>query len=144
MAYIAKKIIHCTNVGRSNYQPHLCHSSISSVSQSVCVYCAKSGWNHWDAVCDENSKFSKILTNFYHASYGLHGICRGRVSVCPSVTSWSSTKMAKQRNMQTTPHDSSGTLVFLCQKPFRNSKGVTPNGGAKCRWGRSKLVNFDK
>ena len=35
-----------------------------------------------------------------------------RLSVCVSVTSRSSTKMAKHRNMQTTPHDSPGTLVF--------------------------------
>ena len=33
-------------------------------------------------------------------------------SVCPSVTSRSSTKTAKRRITQTTPHDSSGTLVF--------------------------------
>ena len=38
----------------------------------------------------------------------------GRVSVCLSVsdTSRYSTKMAKHRNMQTTPHDSPGNLVF--------------------------------
>ena len=42
------------------------------------------------------------------------GICHGRVSVCVcvSVTSRSSTKMAKRRNTQTTPHDSPVTLVF--------------------------------
>ena len=34
------------------------------------------------------------------------------LSVCLSVTSRSSTKMAKRRNTQTTPHDSPGTLVF--------------------------------
>ena len=32
-------------------------------------------------------------------------------SVCPSVTSQSSTKTAKRRITQTTPHDSAGTLV---------------------------------
>ena len=35
-----------------------------------------------------------------------------RPSVCPSVTSRSSTKTAKRRITQTTPHDSPGTLVF--------------------------------
>ena len=35
-------------------------------------------------------------------------------SVCLSVTSRCSTKMAKHRNTQTTPHDSPGTLVFWC------------------------------
>ena len=67
-----------------------------------------------------------------------------RLSVCLSVTSRCSTKMAKRRNTQTTPHDSPGTLVFWCQKSFRNSNGVTPNGGAKWRWGRVKSANFDK
>ena len=55
---------------------------------------------------------SLAATAFYRTS----GICHGRVSVCLSVclsiTSRGSTKMAKRRNMQTTPHDSSGTLVF--------------------------------
>jgi len=33
-------------------------------------------------------------------------------SVRPSVTSWCSTKTAKRRITQATPHDSTGTLVF--------------------------------
>jgi len=56
------------------------------------------------------------------------------LSVRLSVTSWCSTKTAKRRITQTTPHDSSGTLVFWCQRSPRNSTGVTPYGGAKCRW----------
>ena len=28
------------------------------------------------------------------------------------------------------------TLVLCCRKSRQNSNGVTPNGGAKCRWGR--------
>ena len=85
------------------------------------------------------------FNTFYRASSALAvyamvvcpSVC---LSVCLSVTSRSSTKMAKGRNTQTTPHDSPGTLVFWCQKYFRNSNGVTPNGGAKCRWGRSCLL----
>ena len=50
-----------------------------------------------------------------------------------SVTSQSSTKTAKRRITQTKPHDSSGTLVFWCQRCLRNLTGVTPYGGAKCR-----------
>jgi len=42
------------------------------------------------------------------------------------------------------PHDSPGTLIFWCQISCQNSKGVTPNGGAKCRWGRLKLPTFNK
>jgi len=63
-------------------------------------------------------------------------------SVCPSVTSRCSTKMAKHRKMQTTPHNRPGTLVFWCQKSLRKSTGVTLYGGAKCRWGRSKLASW--
>jgi len=58
------------------------------------------------------------------------------VSVCPSVTSRCSTEMAKCRITQTMPYDSPGTLVFWCQKSRQNSNRVSPNGGAKCRWGR--------
>ena len=57
-----------------------------------------------------------------------------RLSVCPSDTSWSSTKTAKHTITQTTPHDGPGSLVFWCQRSPRNSTGVTPYGGAKCRW----------
>jgi len=38
------------------------------------------------------------------------------LSVCLSVTSRCSTKTAKHRITQTTPHDSSGILFFLCQR----------------------------
>ena len=44
--------------------------------------------------------------------------------------------MAKHRIRLTTSYDSPETLVFRCQKSWRNSNDVTPNGGAKERWGR--------
>ena len=66
------------------------------------------------------------------------------LSVCLSVTSRCSTKTAERRITQTTPHDSPGTLVFECQRSPRNSTGVTPYRGAKCRWGGSKSSTFDK
>jgi len=56
------------------------------------------------------------------------------LSVCLSVTSRCSTKTAKRRITQTTPHNTTGTLVFLCQRSLRNSTGVTPCEGAECRW----------
>ena len=59
-----------------------------------------------------------------------------RLSVCLSVTSRSCTKMAKPRIRLATPYDSPQTLVFRCQKSWRNSNDITPNGGAKERWGR--------
>ena len=59
------------------------------------------------------------------------------ISLClsVSVTSRSSTKTAKRRITQTTPHDTPGSLVFCCQRSPRNSTGVTPYEGAECRWG---------
>ena len=51
------------------------------------------------------------------------------VCLCLSVTSWSSTKTAKPRITQTTPHDSPGSLVFWCQRSPRNSTGVIPLRG---------------
>ena len=65
-------------------------------------------------------------------------------SVCLSITSRCSTKMAKRRITQTKPHDTPGTLVFWCQRSPRNSNGVTPYEGAECRWGGSKSATFDK
>jgi len=56
------------------------------------------------------------------------------LSVRPSVTSRCSTKTAKHRITQTTPHDTPGSLVFCCQRSPRNSTGVTPYEGAECRW----------
>jgi len=83
---------------------------------------------------------------FYRTSYALRSIYHGPVSVglCVSVTSQCPNKMAKRRMTQTIPSDSPRILVFWYQKSFRNLNGVTPNGGAKCRWGRSKLMNFNK
>ena len=94
------------------------------------------------------SCFSKIQNGFYRAMLCIRGTSHGpvsvRLSVSLSVTSRSSTKTAKRRITQTTPHDSPGTPVFCSQRSPRNSTGVTPYGGAKCRWGGSKSAIFDK
>jgi len=45
-------------------------------------------------------------------------------------------KRLRRRITQTTQHDSPATLVFRCRKFRQNPKMVTPDGGAKCRWGR--------
>jgi len=60
------------------------------------------------------------------------GLCP---SVSVSVTSRCSTKTAKRRITQTTPHDTPGSLVFWCQRSPRNSTGVTSYEGAECRCG---------
>ena len=85
---------------------------------------------------------SKIQIGFYRAMLCIRGTSHGPVSV--SVTSRSSTKTAKRRITQATPHDSPGSLVFLSQRSPRNSIGVTPYEGAECRWGGSKSATVDK
>jgi len=74
-----------------------------------------------------------------HPRYYSHGPC-----VCLSVTSRCSTKTAKRRITQITPHDSPGTLVFWSYRSARNSTGVTSYEGAECRWGGSKSVTFSQ
>jgi len=81
---------------------------------------------------------------FYRVMLCIRSTSHGPVSVRLSVTSRCSTKTAKHRITQSTPHESPGTLVFLCQRSPRNSTRITPFGGAKCRWGGSKLATFDK
>jgi len=81
-------------------------------------------------------------------SYAKRGICRRRVSVClwvcVSATLWYCIKTAKRRITQITPHNSTLTLVFWHQSSLRNSKGITPYRGDKCRWGGLKFVTFDE
>jgi len=67
-----------------------------------------------------------------------------RLSICLSVTSRYCVKTAKIRITQTRPHDSLGSLVFWCQRSPRNSTGITPYGGANCRWCGLKSATFDK
>jgi len=86
----------------------------------------------------------RIFTARCYASAVLAmGLCLSvHVRLSMSVTSRSSTKTAKHRITQTTPHDSAGTLVFWRQRSPRNSTGVTPYRGAKCRWGGSSVYRW--
>ena len=83
---------------------------------------------------------------FYRAMLCIRGTSNApvSVSVCLSDTSRSSTKTAKRRITQTTLHDSTGILVFWSLRSPRNSTGVTPYGGTKCRWCGWKSATFDK
>ena len=80
------------------------------------------------------------FSDFTRATVASASISCRRVSVCLSVrlslTSRCSTETAKRRITQIMPHDSPESLVFSGRKFRRNSNGVTPKGGAKCRWGR--------
>jgi len=66
------------------------------------------------------------------------------LSVCPSVARQYSIKTAKLWITRAIPHDSLGTLVFLCQRSPLNLNGVTPNRSAKCRCGRVTSASFEK
>ena len=87
--------------------------------------------------------FLSCCTRFYRAMLYIRSTSHWPVSVSlcvsvslsVSVTSRSSTKTAKRRITQTTPHDTPGSLVFSCQRSPHNSTGVTPYEGAECRWG---------
>ena len=85
-----------------------------------------------------------LVCGHYRAMLCMRGTSRGPVAVCLSVTSRSSTKTAKRRITQTTPHDSPGTLVFWRQRFPRNSTGLTSYRGTKCKLGGSKSATFDK
>jgi len=84
---------------------------------------------------------------FYRAMLCIRGTSHGPVSVsvcrCPSVTSRCSTKTAKRRITQTTPHDTPGILVFCCQRSPRNSTGVMhPLRGRQMQVGWVKIGDF--
>jgi len=85
--------------------------------------------------------FSSVFTARCYASAVPAMVC---VCLGLSVTSRSFTKTAKRRITQTTSHDTPGSLVFWCQRSPRNSTGVTPYGGAECRWGASKSATVDR
>ena len=60
-------------------------------------------------ICAKN--FRIFTARCYASAVLAVGLCLS-VCLCPSVTSRCSTKTAKRRITQTTPHDSPGTLVF--------------------------------
>ena len=87
---------------------------------------------------NKGSREKKDKVDFlpHNAMLALYMICCHHVlSSHLSVTSQCSTKIAKPRIMKTTPHDSPDSIVFWCQKPRRNSKGIIPNEGAKKKVG---------
>jgi len=88
--------------------------------------------------------FLSLSVNFYRAMLCIRGTSHGpvSVSVCMSVTSRSSTKTAKRRITQTTPHDSSGALVFWRQRSPRNSTGGHPLRGRRMHVGWVKIGDF--
>ena len=85
--------------------------------------------------------FISIFTARCYASAVLAvGLC---LCLCPSVTSRSSTKTAKRRITQTTPHDTSGTLVFDAKDLREIRRGSPPAGAPNAGGGGSKSATFD-
>jgi len=71
-------------------------------------------------------------------------VCVSRAFVCLSVCLSQVGVLLKQLNIGS--HKQCHTIAqgLWCRISQQNSNGVTPNGGAKCRWGRLKLATFDK
>ena len=89
------------------------------IYEQVCI--TYDGWNMKVLVFTARCYASAVLTIAM-------GLCPSvPLCLCPSVTSRCSTKTAKRRITQTTPHDTPGTS-FWCQRCPRNSTGVTPYG----------------
>ena len=84
-----------------------------------------------------NSAMTVITARRYASAVLAVIVC---LSVCLSVTSRSCTNVAKPRITLRTAYDSPETLVFQCQKSWRNSNDITPNRGAKERWGRFRAA----
>jgi len=107
--------------------------------------CIWPSWCHCHSLslASVKSRVGQKSCTFYRAMLCIRSTSHGPVSVRLSVTSRSSTKTAKHRITQTTPHDSPRTLVIWRQRSPRNSTGVTPYEGAECRWGGSKSATFD-
>jgi len=130
----------------------------------VVILVLKNTWIYWQLLavsCDENLAVSIFSLLFGHSFYVCHififpsiitvrQLCQVQympsscVCVCLSVTLRYCIKTAQRRIMQITTHDSPLTLVFWHQSSLRHSKGITPYGSDKCRWGGLKFVTFDK
>jgi len=70
-------------------------------------------------VNEQRSTMRQTLSTFYRAMLCIRGTSHGPcvcLCLCLSVTSRCSTKKAKRRITQTTPHDSPGSLVFRCEQ----------------------------
>ena len=78
--------------------------------------------------------------NYYRAMLCIRDTSHGPVSVCLSVTRRSSTKTAKRRITQTTPHDSPGS--FLTPKISAKFNRGHPLRGRSIQVGWVKIGDF--
>jgi len=85
----------------------------------------------------------RVVTARPYAS-GIYGLCLS-VSVCLSVCHKIGVLLKRiDRITSTVPHNSPGTLASWCQRSPRNSTGVNPYEGIKCRRGGLKSATFGK
>jgi len=91
-----------------------------TVIRRLCVNCL----NTDSTSASSSNSTRQILVYSKKNTPGLlpRGVC---LSVCPPATSRCSTKAAKHRITQTTPHDTYRDQVFWCQRSRRNSNVVT-------------------
>ena len=133
----------------SDSLPGLCPAEIrrtcprSDIMQTATVRYASN--NHTRSVVGIHTKYIRYSQRHFRFLPRHTLLARYMRSSCVlSVTIRCSTEMAKRRMTQTTPHDSTWTLVFLTPKTSAKFNQVTPNGGAKCKWGKLKSANFNK
>ena len=72
------------------------------------------------------------------------GICRRRVSVCVCLSHSSIVSKRLNVGSRKQRRTIAPSLVFWRQRSWRNSNGITPYVGDKCRWGGLKLISFDE
>jgi len=100
--------------------------------------------------CHGNNFFAGCSHNFYRAMLCIRGTSHGPVSVClclsvclcPSVTSRCSTKTAKRRITQTTPHDTPRDSSILMPKISAKFDRGHPVRGRRMQVGWVKIGDF--
>jgi len=137
----SKFTAHCHRGEGLSQQQHiaLCQPLLGPlVKLLVSLQVVKDKVHHYTIFHQNQSNICRdIAFNVFTArGYAKRGICCRRVSVCVCVCLSHSGIVSKWLNIgsrKTTPHDSPMTLVFWRQRSWRNSNGITPYRGDKCR-----------
>jgi len=138
------------------------HCVVSDVTQHCLIACSVSTrsqkkvktWSKYSSYDVEVSQLPqrdpRDVLCFYRAMLCIRGTSHGPVSVSVSVSVCvclsqvgvllKRLNIGSHKQHRTIPQR---TLVFWCQRSPRNSTGVTPYEGAKCRLGGSKSATFD-
>ena len=131
--FTERRIWPCASPAPSWFHCRRLHCQVDCLTVSVAerlTVCQIPRYSIWKSTA-KNWILYTGSAGFYRAMLSIRGTSHGPVSVCLclsvclSLTSRCSTKTAKRRITQTTPHDTPGTLVFWCQRSPRNSTGVS-------------------